>query len=255
MPSIRSHGQTDVGRVRKLNEDAFLVDDELGLYVVADGMGGHAAGEVASEVALDEILGMVKNRRAVLDTFRAEPDEQTAEGVRRMLESAVQAATYMVFGIAQFEPSHQGMGTTSSSLIIAGNHAFVAQVGDSRVYQCRSGVVAQITDDHTLVNMQLKAGVITAEEAKTSRYQNVITRAVGIKDHVEVDTFHLGILPDDRFLLCSDGLTGYINDPHELAQLMQIPDLQAATAALIDLANNRGGKDNITVILLEVAAD
>lgn len=251
MPYARSYGQTDVGRVRQHNEDSFLADDELGLYVVADGMGGHAAGEVASAEAIDQIHGMVKNRYDAVRHYLHDPTAESASAVSRMMESAVQAATYMVFGLAEQDPERKGMGTTISTLLIAGRRAFVAQVGDSRVYHGRGGEVVPLTEDHTLVNLQVKMGLLTPEQAKTAKHGNVITRAVGIHDYVEVDTVDVEIYALDRFLLCSDGLTGYVEDPAEICQYLSTPKLEDGVQGLIDTANARGGKDNISVIVIE----
>ena len=213
--STRSSGLTDVGCVRKKNEDSYIVDDRVlasgvGLYVVADGMGGHAAGEVASQEAVET-----------------------------------------VFGIAEQDPARRGMGTTISTLLVTDRFAYVASVGDSRAYLVRDGIPVQITEDHTLVNMQLKAGAITKEQAKTLPYSNLITRAVGVKDYVEVDTFEVECRAGDRFMLCSDGLHGYIDDPAEIAGLLNGQTLDAGAIRFIDLANGRGGKDNITVVIVE----
>lgn len=251
MAFARSVGQTDVGRVRQHNEDSFLCDDELGLYVVADGMGGHAAGEVASAEAIDQIHGVVRNRYDVVRHYLRDPTADGAALVSRMLESAVQAATYMVFGLAEQDPERKGMGTTISTLLVAGRHAFVAQVGDSRIYHGRGDQVVQLTEDHTLVNLQVKMGLLTPEQAKTARHSNVITRAVGIHDYVEVDTVDVDVYALDRFLLCSDGLHGYVEDPDEIAKFLFSPRLEDGASGLIDTANARGGKDNISVILIE----
>jgi protein phosphatase len=250
MAYARSHGRTDVGRVREHNEDSYLCDDEAGLYIVADGMGGHAAGEVASAEAIDQIHGMVKGRYNVVTEYLHQESEEAAAAVCRLLESAVQAATYMVFGMAEQDPERKGMGTTISTLLIAGRRGFVAQVGDSRIYHYRNGQVAQLTEDHTLVNLQVKMGLLTPEQAKTAKHGNVITRAVGIHDYVEVDKFDFEVFSMDRFLLCSDGLHGYIEELPEIAEFMAKP-LDQATRGLIDTANERGGKDNISVIMIE----
>lgn len=249
---VRSVGLTDVGRVRKKNEDSFLVDDNLGLYVVADGMGGHAGGEVASAEAIDQIHSMVKRGQPAIDALRAAPSEDTLAAVRRAVEAAIQAATYMVFGIAEQDPARKGMGTTISCLLFVGPMAVVGQVGDSRVYLVRQGVPVQITEDHTLVNLQLKAGAITAEQAKTAPYQNLITRAVGVKDYVEVDTFPVECRHRDRFMLCSDGVHGYLEDDREIGNMMNHENLEVCGRALIDNALMRGGKDNCTVVLAEI---
>jgi serine/threonine protein phosphatase PrpC len=247
----RSHGRTDVGRTRNHNEDSFLCDDVLGLYVVADGMGGHAAGEVASAEAIDQIHGMVKRGFAAVTALRKDPSDDTRGQARRLIEAAVQAATYMVFGIAEQDPAHRGMGTTITALLVTDRFAYVASVGDSRVYLVRDDVTVQLTEDHTLVNMQLKAGAITKEQAKTLPYSNLITRAVGVKDYVEVDTFEVECRHGDRFMLCSDGLHGYVDDPTEIAQTLSKVGLDEGAKRFIDLANNRGGKDNITVVMVE----
>jgi len=248
-----AYGLSDIGRRRLSNEDAFLVDDELGLYVVADGMGGHNAGEVASGEAVDVLHSMVKRERDSLATFddlQAEADGDLLRRTLRVLESAVQAATYMVFGLGQANPERKGMGTTISVLLLRGQHAITAQVGDSRIYLMRDGRVEQVTEDHTLVAWQLKKGLITESEARLSRQKNVITRAVGSREYVQVDTKALNVRPGDRFLLCSDGLHGYLDEP-DISALHAGTVEQAATRA-IELANQRGGRDNITAILVEV---
>lgn len=248
-----------MGRKRRLNEDAFRVDDELGLYVVADGVGGHAKGEVASAEAVDQIFAFVKQGRAALNAFVAKPDAETQRHVRRLLESAVQSACYMVFGMAEMDPSQRGMSTTISALLVSGSHAVIAQVGDSRVYRVRGGAAKQLTEDHTLVNYKLKQGLITEAQARTMKGKNVITRAVGHKDYVEVDVRETDARAGDLFLLCSDGLHGYLDDgevERTLAARAGAVDgsLDAAAARFIQLANDRGGKDNITVVLVHVEA-
>ncbi|HEY8431678.1 MAG TPA: Stp1/IreP family PP2C-type Ser/Thr phosphatase [Sandaracinaceae bacterium] len=243
-------GLTDIGRRRTSNEDAFLLDDELGLYVVADGMGGHAAGEVASREAVDTVMGMVRRGRAAIERFDREGSEESRRAVQRLLESAVQAATYMVFAIAENDPDQKGMGTTVSALLITQTHAVIAQVGDSRIYLMRDGGVYQLTEDHTLVAWQVKQGIISEAEAALSPHKNVITRAVGSRDYVQVDTQVLEIGPGDRFLLCSDGLHGYL-DEREIPPILEL-GAHAAVARLIDLANARGGRDNITAVVVEI---
>ncbi len=251
MPAIRlrSHGQTDVGRKRKLNEDAYKCDDGLGLYVVADGVGGHAKGEVASEEAVDQIYSFVKQGRDAIAKAAAKNDADAHAIVRRLLESAVQSACYMVFGMAEMDPAQKGMSTTISALLIVGDYAVTAQVGDSRIYRVRGGVGAQLTEDHTLINYKLKQGLITPEEARTMKGKNVITRAVGHKDYVEVDTRELDVKPGDRYMLCSDGLHGYLQDGELETVLLAGPEEQAP-ARFIQLANDRGGKDNVTVMMV-----
>lgn len=246
-------GLTDVGRRRVLNEDAFFLDDALGLYVVADGMGGHAAGEIASQEAVDSVHGMVSREREKLVALRAgNADSDLLRAGSRIIESAVQAATYMVYAIAQSDPDQQGMGTTLSALLVAGQYAFTAQVGDSRVYLVRDGHASQLTEDHTLVAWQLKQGIISEEEAASSPHKNVITRAVGSREYVQVDTHVFEARPGDSFLLCSDGLHGYLEED-EIPEIIELGP-EAATKHFIDLANARGGRDNITAIVVNASA-
>ena len=249
-----SAGLTDVGQRRKLNEDAFFVDDDLGLYVVADGMGGHAAGEIASQEAVDTVHGMVS--RGPRCPRPGRPGRHlgglAAEAIR-VVESAVQAATYMVFGLAQHDPEQQGMGTTVSVLAMCGDYGITAQVGDSRIYLIRGHAVEPLTEDHTLVAWQLKQGIITEAEAARSPHRNVITRAVGSREYVQVDTGFFEVQPSDAFMLCSDGLHGYLQDD-------EIPDVidmgpKGAAERFIQMANSRGGRDNITAVVDQRAVD
>ncbi|HEY3234221.1 MAG TPA: protein phosphatase 2C domain-containing protein [Polyangiaceae bacterium] len=246
---MRSYGASHVGRRRQSNEDAFLCDDELGLWIVADGMGGHAAGEVASLESVDTIYGMIKRGKPGLPA--TEPvTEECLQAARRLLEGAVQAATYLVYGMAEQDADKAGMGTTISAMINVGDNLVIAQVGDSRIYRVRSTHVEQLTEDHTLINWQLKHGLITEQEAKFSRKRNVITRAVGNRDYVQVDIQVYEADLGDQYLLCSDGLHGYLT-------LDEIPELaasggQQSVERFIEIANQRGGKDNITAVLVEV---
>ncbi len=246
----RSAAKTDVGMKRTLNEDAFLADDELGIYLVADGMGGHAAGEVASAEAVATAYGMVKQARDSLRKLASPLDEIQARAARRLMESAIQAATYMVYTLAELDREKSGMGTTITGMLVLGGQAVIAQVGDSRIYRIRGDEARQITEDHTLVAWQLREGIITQEEARRSPHKNVITRAVGNREYVQVDTQLVEVALGDRYLVCSDGLHGYL-------RTSEIPEIAAlggeqAVDAFIALANGRGGKDNITAILVEI---
>ena len=229
-----------------------LCDDDLGLYIVCDGVGGNAKGEVASAESVDLVQSWVRRWRKTLNSFVVDPTPENSGVVRRLLESAVQSACYMVFGMGQLDPRQKGMSSTLSSLLVSGGTAFIAQVGDSRVYLSRDGKTAQLTEDHTLVNFRLKLGLITAEEAANSPGKNVITRAVGHQDYVEVDTIDLEVKPGDRFVLCSDGLHGYLMDG-EIDGLVT-GERDSVTSRLIELANERGGRDNITVVVCDVVA-
>ena len=248
---IRSHGLSDVGRRRTLNEDSFLADDGLGLYIVADGVGGHAKGEVASAQSVEEVYGFVSRGISAVEDFLDKPTEDSLFAVRRLLESAVQSACYMIFGLAELDPERKGMSTTMSALLMVEELGIVAQVGDSRVYRYRDGQAEQLTEDHTLINYKLKHGLLTPEEAEKAPGKNVITRAVGHRDYVQVDTIECNIQPGDRFLLCSDGLHTYVNEAKELSGILGADDVPHVAKQLIDMANNRGGRDNITVLLVD----
>jgi protein phosphatase len=247
--TMRSYGRSDVGRRRATNQDAFLCDDDLGLWVVADGMGGHAAGEVASAESVDTIVGMVRRGLRTLELDGA-PSEEKARAACRLLESAVQAATYLLFAMAELDRGKAGMGTTISAMMRFGESLVLAQVGDSRIYRIRNGEALQLTEDHTLIAWQIKQGLITPEEARVSRQRNVITRAVGSRDYVQVDTSVWDLSPGDAYLLCSDGLHGYLR-LEEIVECLSDGNA-AAVDRFIDLANSRGGKDNITAVVVGV---
>ena len=252
-----SVGISDTGRKRSINEDSYLNDDEQGLYVVADGVGGHNKGEIASREAIEHLgmwLSSARNQIEAGFARHARGEELGIYDVRRALESGVQQACYMVNSMADLDPTKRGMSTTVSALLIHEGFAFVGHVGDSRVYRVRNGEVLAITEDHTLINYKLKQGLITEAEAATAKGKNVITRAVGHKDYVQVDTEHIDAEPGDRFLLCTDGLHGYFSDDSEVAELVAEGELDAGAQAAISLANERGGKDNITAIIVEVVA-
>ena len=249
-----SVGLSDVGRKRAINEDAFFRDDKMGFYIVADGVGGHSKGEVASNEAVEQlrmwVYGAAPHLERVLDNCKRNPDARAE--VRRLLESGVQSACYMVFGLAELDPSKRGMSTTVSAVIIRDGFAFAAHVGDSRVYRMRDGDILQLTEDHTLINYKLKHGLITEEEAKTAGGKHVITRAVGHKDYVQVDTADIDVTPGDRFLLCTDGLHAYFKDDRDLVELITGDDIEICANACIGLANERGGRDNITAVIVDV---
>jgi len=249
-----SVGRTDVGRKRQINEDAFHRDDARGFYVVADGVGGHNKGEIASREAVEQLTMWVTGASRDLDLLverMAAGDSECVWEIRRLLESGVKSACYMVFGMAELDPEKKGMSTTLSALLIRGGYAFAVHVGDSRVYRVRQQSVLQLTEDHTLINYKVKHGMMTKAEAEKAAGKNVITRAVGHKDYVQVDTADLDVAPGDRFVLCSDGLHGYFSSDKEVADLCADGDLEECAEAAISLANQRGGKDNITVVVIE----
>lgn len=254
MVTIHAHGKTDVGRKRQHNEDTMLIAPDDGLYVVADGMGGHASGEVASARAAEVVRSHVAANRGILRDLAADPAQAHRTAASSMVEAAVQRACADIYRQAFAEPSKRGMGTTFVCLVIAGSRAIIGHVGDSRVYLVRGGQCHRLTEDHTLIAAQLKAGVISKEQAATSQYRNVITRAVGIQESVQVDTLLVDLVPGDRFLLCSDGLHGYLADDEVTPQLA-VPDIGLVPERLVALANERGGKDNITALVVAVEGD
>ena len=250
---LSAWAQTNVGRVREHNEDAHLVDDGLQLFAVADGMGGHAAGEVASQLALEVFSKVVRAGEEGVAAFRATPESRDAKReVLRLLEDAAHAACAAVFEAGRADEAKRGMGTTLSALLAVGSQAFIAHVGDSRIYLVRGDKTHQLTQDHTLQNELLKRGRLTAEEIGRVKQRNALTRAIGVYANVDVDTLDFDILPGDRILLCSDGLYSYLNKG-ELASILEGPATDAPQR-LIALANQRGGHDNITVLLLSAGA-
>jgi PPM family protein phosphatase len=253
LPAIRSWARTDVGHKRKHNEDSYLADDKLGLYVVADGMGGHAAGEVASKTAVESIRKSLADGRKALDLFARAPTVEAREGIAQLMERAIQKACADVYGLSLADPSKRGMGTTVVALLVAGKKAIIGHVGDSRVYLLRAGRAHQLTEDHTLVQEQLKRGLITKDQVAAAENRNVITRAVGIQSNVAVDTLVTDLSPGDVYLLCSDGLHGYLGEDELGSFLGQEKD--KLVDLLVDLALQRGGKDNVTAIALAVRAE
>lgn len=252
--NIRFFAATDVGKVREHNEDNFLVDKKLGLFIVADGMGGHAAGEVASAIAVRTVHEEVKKERGILEGYMQGQKDVTTRDVVALLEYAVQRACAKVHEEAQADVAKRGMGTTLSSLLVIGQKGFIAHVGDSRIYLMRGARVQQVTEDHTVINELIKRGKLSREQIDKVAQKNAITRAVGVYERVEVDTLVMEVLPADVFMLCSDGLCGYLEGAQELAQPLAF-DGAAAPKALIDLANERGGKDNITAVVVKLGDD
>lgn len=252
---LLSVARTDVGRRRQINEDAFFRDDARGFYIIADGVGGHNKGEIASREAVEQLRMWVYGAAHDLDRLTeaaAAGDREAAWEIRRLLESGVKSACYMVFGMAELDPEKRGMSTTLSALLLRGDLAFAVHVGDSRVYRVRDEQCLQLTEDHTLINYKVKHGMMTRSEAERATGRNVITRAVGHKDYVQVDTADLDLAVGDRFLLCSDGLHGYFTSDKEVVELCGDGPLDECAEAAIALANQRGGKDNITAVVIEV---
>ncbi len=248
---LRYFGHTDTGLCRSHNEDAFLADPELGLFVVADGVGGRAKGEVASQEAVNLIWEWIKRDAGLVREAHAASTPEIIAKLCKLVRGAIQNACYMVHSMGELDPERRGMSTTASLFLFAGTVGIVGQVGDSRVYMSRESGISQLTEDHTLINYQLKHGMITNEEAARSRARNVITRAVGHKPYVEVDTLPIPLFVGDKILLCSDGLHGYLETVEEVRRILD-RDVQSAVIEAIRYANVRGGRDNITALLVEL---
>ncbi len=253
-PEILYGALTDVGRQREHNEDNYLVDKKLGLFVVCDGMGGHAAGEVASALAVRTLHEEVKKEADLLKDY-AEGASGGAKVSKRdilnMLEFAVNRASYKVHSEAAKDAKKRGMGTTLVALLVVGSQAFIIYVGDSRLYLLRDGVLEQVTEDHTVYNELIRRKKMPREQVEQLAQKNAITRAVGVYEHVEPDTLVMDLLQGDRFLLCSDGLSGYFEDELEqLGKTLAEPDADVVVRQLIDWANEHGGKDNITSVVV-----
>jgi len=243
---------TDVGKVRDHNEDNFLVDKSLNLFIVADGMGGHAAGEVASSISVKSMRDVVQQNKDLIQSYKEDSQISSDKDVLNLLEHAIQKACTEIHDMSNRDLEKRGMGTTLSCLLILNNRGFIAHVGDSRIYLLRGGRVVQLTEDHSLINELIKRGKLTLESAKNSPYKNAVTRAVGVYESVEVDTFDFDVLPGDLFLLATDGLTGYLKD-EEIVQVVDKTDtIKNIPQAFINLANSRGGKDNITSIVVNL---
>lgn len=247
---------TDIGRKRTHNEDNFLIDKNLNLFVVADGMGGHASGEVASAMAVHAVRDVLYDARDVIDGYEDDNPSCHIE-VCTLLEYAVHVACEQIYQKALQEPEKRGMGTTLVLLLIIGERGFIAYVGDSRIYLLRGGAVYQLTEDHSLMNELVRRGKIRADEFDGSPYanfKNAMTRAVGVYENVEVDTLDFDVIPGDCFLLCSDGLSEYVDDT-DIINTIALPDTDDIPGRLIEMANTRGGKDNITAVVVQVPAD
>lgn len=253
---IQAFGLTDVGRKRGHNEDSFAVAPTAGLLVVADGMGGHAAGEVASRITVDTICEFLGGTHDDADDTWPNLKNRRGEGDRshgERLVAAISRANERVLEAVRGEPRLKGMGTTVVTALFDEALVALAHVGDSRAYLVREGRIRRLTDDHSWVHEQIAAGLITEEEARHHPLKNVVTRALGGGVAVIPDLIHVPIVPGDRFLLCSDGLTTVVEDEDIESRLLRDGAApEQVVRELIDLANARGGPDNITVVVADV---
>lgn len=250
--ALSAFGITDVGRKRRHNEDAYLLDVERGLFVVADGMGGHAAGEVASRItveAIQEYLALRDDEGESTWPFGFN-SRYSMEG--NLLSTAIKKANERVIRAVQNRPELKGMGTTVVAALFDAERATLVHVGDSRCYLFRRGDLRRLTDDHSWVQEQVNAGILTPEEATSHPLKNVVTRALGGSLNVLPDLLEVPFEAGDSFLLCSDGLTGMMADD-EISAILALEGLaEPRVRALVDLANDRGGVDNITVLLIDI---
>jgi protein phosphatase len=246
---IASGGVTDLGRVRTNNEDCYRIVEPLNLYVLSDGMGGEAHGEVASALAVETVVKHCLHPEAspAAELFD-EVDPNFSERTKR-LSAAVHLANRNIFKSAEENPEQHGMGATLTAVWIDGEKLSIAHVGDSRAYLLRGGNLLQLTRDHSLVAEQVRRGILTAAEAEESDMQSVLLRALGAQEEIEVDAEEHTLFPRDVLLICSDGLTRMVTEPEIAGTLQSETDPTRAAEKLIALANERGGPDNITVVI------
>ncbi|MFN3198818.1 MAG: Stp1/IreP family PP2C-type Ser/Thr phosphatase [Bradymonadia bacterium] len=240
---------TDVGRVRDHNEDAWMAMPRGGVFVVADGMGGHASGEVASQLAVEAVRNQFETR-PTFNTQQGQGSWVTQSAL--YLADAVRIANQEILASARVRPDYEGMGTTVVAIWVHQHIAHVAHVGDSRVYHLRGGRLTQITWDHSLVNEYLRLGVLQPHEASSFPYKNVIVRALGLSPNVAVDVEQVDLMPGDRFLLCTDGLTDLVSDESIRQRLITCRRPNVAARVLTEDALAAGGHDNITAMVVDV---
>lgn len=249
---IKSFGITDVGRQRQHNEDAYLVDDGLSLYIVADGMGGHAAGEVASRIATESISEFISHTIEDDGTWPHAYDENFSRNTNRLL-SALRIANTRVIDAMKRDARLRGMGTTVVAGLFDDTRASIAHVGDSRAYHIRNSQMSRITSDHSWVFEQVRAGMLTEAEAEKHPLRNVITRALGGGNSVVPEASEVQLETGDYFILCSDGLTGMVSEDDILRIVMESSALEHAGQELVARANEHGGQDNITAVLVQAS--
>jgi protein phosphatase len=248
---IKAYGLTHVGRQRQHNEDSYLVADEAKLFLVADGMGGHAAGEIASRIAVDSISEFILHTKEDDGTWPHAYDEHLKRSTNRLM-AALKLANARVLEAMKKDARLRGMGTTVVACLADEDTMSVAHVGDSRAYLIRAGALSRLTNDHSWVFEQVQAGMLTPEEAEKHPLRNVITRALGGALSVNPDASEIDSRPGDVYLLCSDGLTGMVPEEEILKLVTEnADDLEKACQQLIDTANERGGLDNVTAILVK----
>lgn len=243
---------TDVGVVREHNEDSAFMEPSRGFFIVADGMGGHAAGEVASAMAVDTVKTTLEAARTEIEAFKKAPSDAGRRGLVQLLQNAVLSAHQAVYQRGQAEPDKAGMGTTLDVVLVAGPEAFVAHVGDSRTYLIRDGKPSQITTDHTVAEVLVIEGKLTIEEAQVSPLRTILVNAIGVSADVGVEMAHVTLKKGDRLLLCSDGMHDYFPAEDEIAERLSADEPGEALQEMVELAKTRGGHDNITGVVCHV---
>ncbi len=242
---------SDVGQKRPHNEDSTITDSNKGIMILADGMGGYKAGEVASSIAVTDVYQLLKIGLDKIDNNSNGSGGISTESI--LLEKAISAANLKIYNLATHENSCQGMGTTIVTCLVRENHLVVGHVGDSRMYRLRADVFEQITKDHSLIQELVDRGLYSEEEAAANTPKNLVTRALGIDTEVEVDVFEEATVSGDIYLLCSDGLTDMVKDEEiHLTLSKYSANLVQGANELVRMANQNGGKDNISVILVQV---
>ncbi len=250
---VIAQGHSDVGRRRSNNEDYFVVEPSLGLYLVCDGMGGHASGEVASKTAAEAIRDFVKAHLPEVAGF--DGSEAACSKAAHILRTAIEHASSTVYEAGRNDPRLRGMGTTCVALWFLGDKVVMGHVGDSRIYLTRNGTLHQLSEDHTYANDAIRHGMMTPEQAYSSKFAEMITRAVGVQESVVVDTFAFDVVVGDTFLLCSDGLYDYFQDGNELTAELAPESIANVPERLVGLANERGGKDNVTALVVRTSVN
>lgn len=248
---VQTSGLSDPGRVRKNNEDFHLLDEELRLAVLCDGVSGNAGGRTAAEICAKTIHSVFRENTALLAGYGRKPSLEIRNRIAALMRDAVQKASAAIYDAAEKDSSKKGMSTTLDAVLFLDDRAILAHVGDSRTYLLRAGQVHRLTEDHKMAIEMVKKGLWKMEEAAKSPYRNVLTRAVGIQRFIDVDLLQCELQTGDTVILCSDGLSNYV-DGDELVQLATHHESSVLPGELIKVANSRGGKDNITVIVSQV---
>ncbi|MGV3522648.1 MAG: Stp1/IreP family PP2C-type Ser/Thr phosphatase [Candidatus Sericytochromatia bacterium] len=247
---MRAAGLTDIGKVRSINQDSYQLLEDRNIYIVADGMGGHAAGDQASRIAVKTITEILSAYDFSTEALSPEEDAESGMSIEELIRYALQEANEQIL-LASLSNQHlQGMGTTAIVSVAHRGSLYVGHIGDSRTYLIRGQHLSQITEDHSVVQQLVKAGAISEEEAQVHPYKNVITRCLGMQANVEPDTLELVLQAGDRVLMCSDGLSNMVSNQMMEQLVNEHAEPQQACDKLVALANQNGGTDNITVVLL-----